>query len=305
MPHIIAIENSESQRRQLSETLASLAKKGWPLSAKYEAQTFGTWNALFENAITPGLFASREAIVIENSETLGEFPGELAALIEDDKADCVMILVFNTDTKNLKPVTKQITLIKPEAQIPPWKRKDWLISLAKEGGFKLAPDASQLLADIIESQEELRSEIHKLALYSHGRDINLSDVENLSFDEGGRAQLIFLDGICDNKPLDVSRSLKYLRANPLPVVLAAITNRLRPALMLSCFSKKNSDEALKASGASSYAVKKAQSALKNFGADAIKKFMAKSIRLSLIEKTNHAEGWQGFELILWELMTKI
>ena len=151
----------------------------------------------------------------------------------------------------------------------------------------------------------MRSEIHKLALYSQGRDINLSDVENLSFDEGGRAQLIFLDGICDNKPLDVSRSLKYLRTNPLPVVLAAITNRLRPALMLSCFSKKNSDEALKASGASSYAVKKAQSALKNFGADAIKKFMAKSIRLSLIEKTNHAEGWQGFELILWELMTKV
>ena len=113
MPHIIAIENSESQRRQLSETLASLAKKGWPLSAKYEAQTFGTWNALFENAITLGLFASREAIVIENAESLGEFPGELSSLIEDDKADCVMILMFNTDTKNLKPITKQITLIKP------------------------------------------------------------------------------------------------------------------------------------------------------------------------------------------------
>ena len=303
MPHIIAIENSESQRRQLNETLNSLAKNGWPLTGKYEAQTFGTWQKLFENAITPGLFASREAIVIENSETLGEFPESFSALIEDDKADCIMILMFNTDTKNLKPVTNQITFIKAEAQIPAWKRKDWLINLAKEEGFKLAPDASQLLVDTIESQEELRSEVHKLLLYSQGRDINISDVENLSFDEGGRAQLIFLDSVCENKPYDVIRSLKYLRTNPLIITLTAITNRLRPALIISCF--KNSDDALKATGASNYAMNKARIALKNFGKNAIKKFMAKSIRLSYLEKTNHSEGWQGFELILWELMMKI
>ncbi|MBQ3396247.1 MAG: hypothetical protein II884_08160 [Synergistaceae bacterium] len=303
MPHIIAIENSESQRRQLSEILNSLAKKGWPLTARYEAQKFGTWQMLFENAVTPGLFAQREVIVIEEAEDLKEFPVELANMLEDDKADCIMILVFNADIKNLKTITNQIMLIKPEAQIPPWKRKAWLITLAKDEGFKLSPDAAQLLVDSIASQEELRSEIHKLALYSHGRDINISDVQSLSFDEGGRAQLIFLDGVCDNKPHDVSRSLKYLRDNPMIITLTAITNRLRPALMLSCF--RNSDEALKATGAKDYAVRKARAALNNFGADAIKKFMAKAARLSLLEKTNHSEGWQGFELILWELMTKI
>ena len=302
MPHIIAIDNSESQRRQLSETLNSLKKKGWPLTAKYEAQTFGTWQLLFENAITPGLFAQREVIVIEDAETLGEFPAKLSSLIEDDKADCIMILVFSTDTKTLKPIKDKIRIIKPEAQIPPWKRKDWLITLAKSEGFKLAPDASQLLADTIESQEELRSEIHKLALYSQGHDINLADIESLSFDEGGRAQIIFLDGVCDNKPLDVMRSLKYLRDNPLIITLTAITNRLRPALMISCF--RNSDEALKTTGARDYAIRKARAALKNFGENAIKKFMAEAIRLSFLEKTNRSEGWQGFELILWELMTK-
>ena len=302
MPHIIAIENSESQRRQLSETLNSLAKKGWPLTARYEAQTFGTWPVLFENAVTPGLFAQREVIVIEEAENLKGFPPELANMLEDDKADCIMILMFGTDIKNLNPVKNQITLIKPEAQIPPWKRQAWLISIAKEQGFTISHDAAQLLAESIESQEELRSEIHKLALYSQGKDINISDVQSLSFDEGGRAQIIFLDGVCDNNPHDVSRSLKYLRDNPLPVTLAAITNRLRPALIISCFG--DSDEALKATGARDYAVRKAKSALKNFGENAIKTFMAKAARLSLIDKTNHSEGWQGFELILWELMAK-
>ena len=171
MPHLIAIEYSESQRRQLKAEIERLSKSGWPLSAKYDALTFGTWDKLFETAITPGLFVQREVIVVENAETLDAFPENLSPLIEDDKADTVIILVFNTDTKNLKTIAKSITLIKPEAQVPPWKRKDWLISLAKEQGFKISPDAANLLAESIESQEELRGEILKLGIYADGREI--------------------------------------------------------------------------------------------------------------------------------------
>ncbi|MBR1438646.1 MAG: hypothetical protein IJ587_08940, partial [Synergistaceae bacterium] len=81
----------------------------------------------------------------------------------------------------------------------------------------------------------------------------------------------------------------------------------RPAMMLSCFAG-NSDEALKAvdvdPAKKNYAVTKARSALKFFGADKIKSFMAEAARLSFLEKTSRAEGWQGFELIIWELMIK-
>ena len=306
MPYIIAIENSESQRRQLSEKLKELEKKNWPLNARYDAQNFGTWNKLFETAVTPGLFVQREVIVIENSETLGEFPKALVNLIEDDKADCVLILIFNSDTKNLKVIKDSIELIKPEAQISPWERPKWLIKLAKEQKFNLDYDAAQLLSDSIDSQEELRSEINKLALYSEGRDIKLQDVQNLSFDEGGSSLLMFLDGVCANNIFDVSRALKYLRSEDsiLPA-LTAIANRLRPALMLSCFNKNFSNGILKALGTRDYAAKKAQLALKNFGADKIKIFMAKAARLSFLEKTGRAESWQGFELIIWELMAKV
>lgn len=307
MPHIIAIENSESQRRQLAEKLNELEKKNLPLTARYEAQDFETWEKLFETVIAPGLFVSREAIVIENSETLGEFPESLSSFIEDDKADCVLILIFNSDTKNLKSIKNLIEIIKPEAQLPPWERPKWLVALANEQKFKLAYDAAQLLADSIESQEELRAEINKLALYSEGKDIiKLEDVRMLSFDEGGSSLLTFLDGVCENNFLDVSRALKYLRNEEsiLPT-LTAIANRLRPALILSCFNKKFSDEVLKALGTKNYAAKKAQLALKNFGAEKIKIFMAKAARLSFLEKTGRAESWQGFELIIWELISKV
>lgn len=307
MPSIIAIENSESQRRQLTEKLSELAKEGWPLNGKFEAEDFGTWEKLFENSINPGLFVQREVIVVESAEALGQFPETLAEFIEDDKADCAIILIFNSDTKTLKSISGSITLIKPEPQVQTWKRQAWLQSLAKDNNFAISNEAAQLLADNIESQEELRSEILKLALYIDDREITVEDVNNLSFDEGGRAQLAFLDGVCENKPQNVARSLKYLRTSPLLPVLTAITNRLRPALMLSCFSGKNSNEALKAVGVDTakkfnYALVKSKTALKNFGAERIKNFMAGAVRLSFLEKTSRAEGWQGFELLIWELM---
>ena len=109
MPHIIAIEYSESQRRQLKSEIDRLNKSGWPLSGKYDASYFGTWEKLFESAVNPGLFVQRELIVVENAETLDDFPEKLSSLIEDDKADIVIILVFNSDIKTLKPIAKSIT----------------------------------------------------------------------------------------------------------------------------------------------------------------------------------------------------
>ena len=54
-----------------------------------------------------------------------------------------------------------------------------------------------------------------------------------------------------------------------------------------------------------YAINKAKSALKIYGAERIKIFMAESARLSFLEKTSRAEGWQGFESVIWSLMAKI
>ena len=308
MPHIIAIEYSEAQRRQLAETLASLAKKGWPLSTRYEAENFPSWQELFSTVIQPGLFAQREAVVVEGAESLGPFPENLAGTIEDDKADCVMILVFSTDTKTLKAIASSITIIKPEAQVPPWKRKDWLLSLAKSQNVKIAPDAAQMLTDSIESQEELRSELLKLSTFAGKREITVADVEAVSFDEGGRALLKFLDGICDNKPQDVARGIKFLKRDSILPTLAAITNRLRPILVMSCFPESLHTEALKAVDSDpakkKHAVGKAKNALKHYGAECIKIFMLKAARLSFLEKTGRAEGWEGFELIVWELMAR-
>lgn len=308
MPHIIAIEYSEAQPRQLAETLASLAKNHRPLSAKFEAENFPSWQDLFSTIIQPGLFAQQESFVVYNPESLGTFPENLAGLIEDNHADCVLILVLASDAKILKPIASSITLIKPEAEVQFWKRKDWLLDLAKALHIKLSQSAAQMLADNIASQEETRSELLKLSAFAGKREITQEDVEALSFDEGGRALMKFIDGICDNKPHDVARAVKFLKRDSILQVLAAITNRLRPALMISCFPEDLQTDALRAvdndPAKKKYAVGKAKNALKNYGAECVKIFMLKAARLSFLEKTSRAEGWEGFELIIWELMAK-
>ena len=324
MPHIIAIEYSEAQPRQLAETLSQLTKLGRPLSAKYESEVFPSWADLFSTIMQPGLFAQQESFVVYAAENLGVFPEKLAHLIENPKPksskpvkspnsdfpsdlpDCVLILVFSTpDTKPLKSIAKSITIITPPAEVPPWKRKEWLLELAKSQSLKLSTDAAVMLS----SQEELRSELLKLGAFAGKREISPADVEALSFDEGGRALMKFIDGVCDNKPRDVVRAIKFLKRDSILPVLAAITNRLRPALLEAHFPDNLRSDALHAIDhdpiKKKYAVGKAENALKNYGAECIKRFMLKAARLSFLEKTDRAEGWEGFELIIWELMAKI
>ena len=121
--------------------------------------------------------------------------------------------------------------------------------------------------------------------------------------------MTFLDGLCANNPCDVARAITHLRDEPVLPIIAAVTNRLRPALILSLFQGNDTNDALKAVGfdpaKKNYAINKARSALKIYGAERIKIFMAQSARLSFLEKTSRAEGWQGFETIMWELMAKI
>ena len=309
MPRLTVIEGHEGQRRQLQERLAALEAEGYPLSRKFEAgELNGGWRPLFEQAGARGLFAERQVLVAEGCEALGPFPDELGEYLEDDGADAVIIATFAGDTKKIfsKGVLalRKISFLRADPAVPPWKRRDWLLGLAREQGAKLAPDAAALLGESIESQEELRGELAKLHLYAGERMISVEDVQMLSFDEGGRALLTFLDGVCQARARDVAHALKYLRQEPLLPVLTSLCNRLRPALLMAVFPRSQ-EAALKAIGMGSgkdYALRMARGALSAFGAAGIQRFMLKAVRLSFLEKTSYSEGWPGFELALWEMM---
>ena len=316
MSRLIVIEGHEGQRRQLAEQLAALSEKGFALAGKLEAGTaFRDWKELFASAGARGLFEARTVTVAEGAEALGPFPDELASILEgsleDDPegggAESVVVATFAGDTRKIFSretlALKRILFLKAEASVPPWKRKDWLLGLARERGCRLNPAAAALLGESLESQEELRSELDKLSFYASSREIGVDDVRALSFDEGAKALLQFLDGLCQARHGEVVRSLRHLRSDPSPLrLLAALGNRLRPALYLACFPEDEA-AALRASGGPrDHAVRMSRLALGNFGAEAIKRFMLGAAGLSWREKTSAAGGWPDFELLLWELL---
>lgn len=307
MPHLIVIEGHEGQRRQLEETLTALTREDRQVSGKFDADgTFPDWRALLERVGSRGLFAAREAVVAEGCEALGAFPDGLAGSLEGPEADAVIVATFGGEARKVfsKEVLalKKVRFLKAEASVPPWKRKDWLLKLAQEKGWRLAPDAALLLGESIESTEELRSELAKLALYADGREIALADIRALSFDEGGRALLTFLDGVCAGNAQDVARALSRLSRDPLLPVLTALCNRLRPALYIASFPGNEAQAAAAAGANREYAMRMARGALRLFGAEAVKDFMLRAVRLSFAEKTSAAQGWPGFELIVWDLL---
>ena len=314
MSRLIVIEGHEGQRRQLAEQLAALSEKGFALAGKLEAGTaFRDWKELFASAGGRGLFDARTVTVAEGAEALGPFPDELAPILEDglegDEAESVVVATFAGDTRKIFSretlALKRILFLKAEASVPPWKRKDWLLGLARERGCRLNPAAAALLGESLESQEELRSELDKLSFYASGREIGVDDVRALSFDEGAKALLQFLDGLCQARHGEVVRSLRHLRFDSSPLrLLAALGNRLRPALYLACFPEDEA-AALRASGGPrDHAVRMSRLALGNFGAEAIKRFMLGAAGLSWREKTSAAGGWPDFELLLWELLRR-
>lgn len=309
MPRLIAVEGHESQRRKLEELLSALSKKGYVLTGRTEATSAsGGWSAIFGAARSGGLFDAKRTTVVESADLLGPFPASLADFLEEDNADDVIVAVFAGDSKKTFPkeLASRIAFIRADESVPPWKRREWLMNLAHERGTKLDNAAAALLAESIESQEELRSELDKLTLYAGGTSVTIEAVRQLSFDEGGNALLRFLDGVCQARPQDVLNALQYLQAEPSPLpLLTALYNRLRPALYIACFSGRVESKALAAIGATrEYALRMARGALDAYGPEAVKTFMSGLIRLSYLEKTSFAEGWTGFEVALWRFLNE-
>ena len=302
---LIVIEGHESQRRKLEELIDDLSKKGYVLAGKMEAPPSGGWPELVAASRSGGLFDDKRVTVVEAADQLDAFPVSLAEFLEGEEADSVLVAVFGGESKKVfaKEILKKITFVKGDASVPPWSRGKWLMGLASDKSYKLDSAAAALLAESVESQEELRGELEKLALYAAGKPITVETVRQLSFDEGGNALLRFLDGVCQNRTSDVLNALRHLESDPSPLpLLTALYNRLRPALYIACFSPKMEEKVLAATGAREYALRMAKNALSRFGKERVKRFMLDLIRLSYLEKTSFAEGWFGFETALWNFM---
>ncbi|MGI6784852.1 MAG: DNA polymerase III subunit delta [Aminivibrio sp.] len=304
MPRLKALAASGPSGRQfLRETLQELEKKGYLRSG---AAGEDDWSSLISAAGTGGLFDEKRVTVVEGAEKLGPFPDSLDALLDGEDGGNILLLVYETSpAKIFKPeIRKKVDFLKPETlSVPPWKRKEWVSSLARRMGASIAGDAAAILGEMIDDSGELRSELEKLAQYADGEPITEEMVRQLSFDEGAGRMLAFLDGFCLGRFGEVIGRLDGMKKEEsvLPAV-TALYNRIRPALYLSLFPNKGGDWVGLVLQIKDYPLRMSREALRRYPAKSLTELSLGLLALSWKEKTALAEGWLGFEALVARCM---
>lgn len=304
MPRIKAITASGAAGRQfLLDTLAAIEGDGY---AREGAGENPDWTSLISAGRTDSLFGGKKVILVEGAEGLGPFPEELEEFLEDEGADHTILLVYESAPTKLfgAGARRRVEFLKADtSSIPPWERKRWLMSMARELKVRLSDEGTAILADMLDDRGELRSEVEKLGEYAGEGEVTGDMVKALSFDEGRSRLLSFLDGFCQGRPGEVFASLEYLKKDDsvLPLI-TALYNRIRPALYLGLFPQMGGDWVKLVLKIKDYPLRMSREALRRYPPKAIGELAAGLLALSWKEKTGAAEGWFGFEALLARCM---
>jgi DNA polymerase III delta subunit len=302
MPALVLIAApTGAQPRLRSEALAQLKKEGYVLDRRLET---AVWSELFDEAITPGLFAERRVFEIDDGKSLGPLPSEYQNRIERSGADTIfLILSEKTLQKELGPAYKLAHIVGYEpAPYWPNQRVGWLQRLAREKGCAMDASAAGLLAEWIEDEEELRAEVDKLARAAEKKRITVQLVNELSVDEGGKAMLNLLDAVARGNVSEALKSLAELRENDeLIPLLSAIHKRVRGACMMACLG----DKAAQALKLTNFQTRTARAMVSLYGGTLLSAWLAELIRLSWCERTGDGAGWEGLENLTLSVMSRI
>ncbi len=291
MPHLIlAVAPAVARVRLVRELLQELEGQGYDLDRRLEE---AQWSTLFEEAMTPGLFAAKRVFLVENGPSLGPFPKEFFDHLEPSDADGVFLILYERDPKkDFGEAYQRLRVVRHQAA-PTWpsKRRDWLMALAKSQGLVLKADAASLLVEWIDDEEELRAELAKLAATGE-TVVDQGLVRELSADEGSKALLNLLDAIAQGKPSQVLTAFHRLReGGELMVALSAVEKRVRAGYYRSVLGPGS----VKALKLTDFQGRTAADLARRFPSQVLARWLGELLRLTWSERTGDGEGWNGLE----------
>jgi len=305
VPSLLAICSKEpAKSRLLQETLEELSRKGFSVAGRTEGYN---WWDLFSTATTGGLFDEKSIYIVDSPEAMGIFPSPLSTQIEPkESASTIILLLYESEVEKHLPreVIKMSTIKRPE-KVPHWTtgRIEWIKRIIRGTRVKWAKEAVFLLEEWIEDPEEIKSEIHKLETVALDGVVTEKLVKDLCIDEGGKAFLNLLDGLCEGKVFAVIKSFKRIKMemDVLPVI-SGLHRRMRLAMYLADYEEKEKEELLRIFGAKPYQAQKALNASRIYGAKSLRKFVLEMIKASCINKSLPSGAWEVLEMAILDLL---
>jgi DNA polymerase-3 subunit delta len=306
MPHLHVISGPGAAiRRLLADVTDKLASRGYTETRREEACE---WGSLLSENRGRGLWDDRSVVIVEDAEKLGPMPKQLASMLEGPDADTHILLVCKSEGPSLisKEHAGLCTFAKASTP-PPWSReRDGIIlSEAKKQGARVAPDALSLLKELFEDTGELAAETSKVAgvcLLRKRSEISAADVEELCLSDGNRNLLKLLDGLCAKSETESLAILDDMggRSELLPL-LSALHNRFRLAMYFALFPRERAG-ITRAFGTKDYASRQADSAVRKYGAEKLKNFVAGIIRITSNERIGQGASWRDLSLLVIDLL---
>lgn len=315
MPHIRVISAGGSEQRRLVEsTLAALKKQGY---SDVRHQDCGDWGELLTENVGGGLFDERSVIVVEGAEKMEMMPERFEPMLEPPGSFCVILLVHSTkqeadedeaqSSRRPIPIPKALlakcVVEKGEKAPAPWakERDDAVIASVRSNGADIDRDAVVMLKELCSDMAELRSEASLLALRCvlAGRNkVTAADVAEFCMSDGERDLLAFLDGLCERDVKRVRSAFAGLeRKGDLIPLLAALHNRMRIAYYQASYGDA-AHGFVKAIGASPYASKSAERAVREYGKSGVLRCVMEVIRISVNERSGAGAGWKDLEMLV-------
>lgn len=305
MPHLmVASAAGTSQRRLVSETTRQELGKGYPVSIRREG---GEWKDILTSESGGGLFEARRLVLVEEAQLLGKFPPGLEPLLEGPESATHVLLVYADDPKGVFPkeLSSRLTWLRGE-EIPRFgvARQKWVENKARNLGVSISSEAMTLLLESVEDPEEILSELSKLSLASEGGLIGIEQVRTLCFDEGEKALLSLLDGLCEADIPRVTGALLQVKRRELIPVVAALHNRFRLALYRSAFKSPRAGKAVaEALKARPYQERQATEAARHYSRAAMGAFVRDLCGVNIGEKSGNRSGWLDLEMAILDLMS--
>ncbi|MCF7936637.1 MAG: hypothetical protein K9L28_09890 [Synergistales bacterium] len=307
MPHLIIISAAgTAQRRLLLDTRKRLSREGYEYGGKIGDAS--DWRDVFVPLDTPGLFARRRFVVLEEPGELRDIPKDLRPRLEGHDAATVIIALYaDAPSKYLaKEVRDAAEILRPESP-PKWgkARLRWIEEQGRSAGVRLQAGATALLSEWFDDPEEMRSELAKLALLAADRPVTEEDVRLACVDEGEGALLQLLDGVCRARRGEVLHALSRVeRHEDILRVTGALYNRLRIALFMQLFPGGAGEAMQKVLKTRKYQHRLAGEACRHYRCAELQQVVVGLAGLSCGEKWGQGTGWKGLELLVLELVDR-
>ncbi len=174
---------------------------------------------LLDDLRTPGLFAARRLIIVENADLLLRDTGDLLLRYAERPATNATLVLVATRLDARRKAVKVIMQKAVAVECPAMRQRElmsWCINRARRLGKRLRPDAARLLLDLAgRNLGQLDGQIGSLAAYCDRRaEITAEDVSNLVGGDHARDVWEIVRATTARSPTAALRALHRLRREP-------------------------------------------------------------------------------------------